>query len=156
MSTDQIRALCAELAQELAEEYGVQREFNAGDPLLGSGAIELLSRARTALAQPELEGPTDEELDKVIFQAVWDHMDDADDLSNDEMDRLKARAVLARWSHPAVEPVPVAERLPGPEDCDAKGRCWWWCHRHESWELDAVPVHYRHWLPHHALPIPTP
>ena len=139
MSTDQIRALCAELAQELAEEYGVQREFNAGDPLLGSGAIELLSRARTALAQPELEGPTDEELDKVIFQAVWDHMDDADDLSNDEMDRLKARAVLARWSRPAVEPVPVAERLPGPEDCDAKGRCWLWCHRHESCSLTPSP-----------------
>jgi len=54
MSTD-YRALCAELAQALAEEYGVRREFDAGDPLLGSGVIELLSRARTALAQPEPE-----------------------------------------------------------------------------------------------------
>ena len=26
-----------------------------------------------------------------------------------------ARAVLARWGRPAIEPVPVAERLPGPQ-----------------------------------------
>ena len=52
MTTDW-KALCAELAETLAEEYGVQREFDSGDPLLGSGAIELLSRVRTALDQPE-------------------------------------------------------------------------------------------------------
>jgi len=49
------KALCTELAKVLAEEYGVQREFADGDPLLGSGAIELLSRARAALFQPEPE-----------------------------------------------------------------------------------------------------
>jgi hypothetical protein len=61
MTTDW-KALCVELAKVLAEEYGVQREFANGDPLLGSGAIELLSRVRTAMAQPEPEGPTDEEI----------------------------------------------------------------------------------------------
>jgi len=38
-----------------------------------------------------------------------------------------AEAILShpgsRWSS-TIEPVPVAERLPGPEDCDAEGRCW--------------------------------
>ena len=58
MTTDW-KALCVELAKVLAEEYGVQREFDSGDPLLGSGAIELLSRVRTALDQFEPEGPSD-------------------------------------------------------------------------------------------------
>lgn len=49
---DTYRALCAELARVLAEEYGVEREFTSGEPLVGTGAIELLARVRTALAQP--------------------------------------------------------------------------------------------------------
>ncbi len=60
---DTYRALCAELALVLAEEYGVEREFTSGEPLVGTGAIELLARVRAALAQPEAEGPTDEEWD---------------------------------------------------------------------------------------------
>jgi hypothetical protein len=33
------------------------------------------------------------------------------------------RDLLARYTRPTTEPVPVSERLPGPEDCDAEGRC---------------------------------
>jgi len=69
-----------------------------------------------------------------------------------------ARAALARWSRPAIEPVPVSERLPGPEDCDAMRRCWWiefdqqWF---AAWTLDSVsPRRATHWLPHWALPVP--
>jgi hypothetical protein len=51
------RDLIQQLAETLAEEYGVQREFDDGEPLLGSGAIELLSRTRAFLSQPEPEGP---------------------------------------------------------------------------------------------------
>jgi hypothetical protein len=58
---------------------------------------------------------------------------------------IRARAVLTRWGRPAVEPVPVSERLPGPEDCDDKGRCWW---------LARLPFPFTHWLPHWALPVP--
>jgi hypothetical protein len=82
-----------------------------------------------------------------------------------------ARAVLARWGRPAIEPVPVAERLPGPEDCDAEGRYWigrMYDNDDRSipnWELsyfgdfsqqiiiDAYPEGV-YWLPHHALPVP--
>lgn len=83
----------------------------------------------------------------------------------------EARAVLARWGRPTPQPVPVAERLPGPEDCDEKGRCWWWHPSHpesgysEGWMLrprawgagcydfDDRLMH-THWLPAHALPLP--
>jgi hypothetical protein len=70
--------------------------------------------------------------------------------------------VLARWGRPAIEPVPVSERLPGPEDCDAEGRCWWFsppaCGPHTirpCWTFDSETLEGdTHWLPHWALPVP--
>jgi hypothetical protein len=74
--------------------------------------------------------------------------------------------VPARWGRPANQPVPVAEQLPGPEDCDAEGRCWVGCPEYSddddygpitynpSWELATFAQGDTHWLPHHALPIP--
>ena len=76
-----------------------------------------------------------------------------------------ARAILARWGTPAIEPVPVSERLPGPEDCDAKGRCWVGnavpkddleTKYNSSWELCKFHPPDEVWLPHHALPMPAP
>jgi hypothetical protein len=81
----------------------------------------------------------------------------------------KADAALAQPEPQG--PVPVSERLPGPEDCDTEGECWWWHPDHkedefsDGWMLlkpkwadghhdaDDSPVH-THWLPHHALPVP--
>ena len=71
--------------------------------------------------------------------------------------------VLTRLGRPAVEPVPVSERLPGPEDCDAEGRCWLLCrsasmNRTPTWRLvhrrSILDAPYTHWLPHWALPVP--
>jgi len=76
--------------------------------------------------------------------------------------------VLEGWGRPAIEPVPITERLPGPEDCDAEGRCWVYWTRGTRWVLDqwidedfeqflAEPLvegAISHWLPHHALPVP--
>ena len=43
---------------------------------------------------------------------------------NNEPHPLADRAAeLLSQRHPT--PVPVSERLPGPDDCDAEGRCWW-------------------------------
>jgi hypothetical protein len=113
--TNEWKALCTELAKELAEEYGVQREFDGGDPLLGSGAIELLSRARTALAQPEPEGPTDEEIMRLMPQQMHEDLaaaaralaEHAGTISTSATGIMRimlnrhavdlARAVLARW-----------------------------------------------------------
>jgi hypothetical protein len=61
------------------------------------------------------------------------------------------------------QPVPIGERLPRPEDCDAEDRCWWWNNTGNQWDL--IDVRYRtraefwvftHWLPCHGLPIPAP
>ena len=53
-------------------------------------------------------------------------------------------------------PVSISERLPGPEDCDAIGCCWWYSASH-GWELyhrEKGPGTSTHWLPAHALPLP--
>jgi hypothetical protein len=110
--TNEWKALCTELAKELAEEYGVQREFDSGDPLLGSGAIELLSRARTALAQPEPEGPTDEELLAIAAASINPYQDSGIAIGEYESETERAvhvygselitfaHAVLALWGRP--------------------------------------------------------
>ena len=114
MTTDW-KALCTELADVLAEEYGVQREFDSGDPLLGSGAIELLSRVRTALSQSEPEEPTDEELlmtyqhavsnqVKSIVQSIGDYHGTMDEHAAVTLAGL--HAVIARWPRAAIKPVP--------------------------------------------------
>jgi len=69
------------------------------------------------------------------------------------------RRALARWGRLAAEPVPVAERLPGSEDCNAEGECWWWDDDDDKWVLHDSKIYllcWTHWLPHHALPLPTP
>jgi hypothetical protein len=95
------------------------------------------------------------------------------------------RAALAKWGrHPespdsSTQPIPLSERLPGPEDCDEQGRCWLLTVEDEypQWRLHAiegaqpggamiwVPVdsspgvmvdcfYTSHWLPANALPTP--
>jgi len=116
-------------------------------------------------AKPEPQGPSGEKLLEAFDQAVAAFPpvhSEAESLSAVEYAReleiRKARAVLARWGRPAIEPVPVSERLPGPEDCNAEGRCWWWdddddamwrLSEHRPWLLWLT-----HWLPHWALPVP--
>jgi hypothetical protein len=112
------------------------------------------TRARALLAQHLAEGPTDEEL-----YELWER----EGYEGDFQDcRRFYRGAIARWGRPAIEPVPVSERLPDPEDCDAEGRCWmfdpcdrgWWCYR-EALPSDGDPEPFTHWLPHWALPVPT-
>jgi hypothetical protein len=75
---------------------------------------------------------------------------------------------LRTTRRPTPQPVAVGERLPGPEDCDAEGRCWgWWTDpMSEYWEYVGVsaPIEpygsyipragHTHWLPANALPTP--
>jgi hypothetical protein len=85
MTESNFRALCAELVDEL-QGYKVAHPMHCR---------ALLNRARAALAQPEPQGPTDEEL--------WDLYQD---LGRDFSPTEFARTVLARWGRPAIEPVP--------------------------------------------------
>jgi hypothetical protein len=61
---------------------------------------------------------------------------------------------------PAIEPVPVDERLPGAEDCDGENQCWQWDPKSDAWVLyTSVGLRLRadvapYWLPHRALPVP--
>lgn len=55
------------------------------------------------------------------------------------------------------KPVPVSERLPGPEDCDGEGKVWGiaelnaWMRVHHS-----MISRWKAWLPANALPLPAP
>lgn len=65
-----------------------------------------------------------------------------------------------------IKPVPVSERLPGPEDCDAEGRCWcgtpsfvnsYAVTQSAQWRLSAPDDRFGSelfWLPARALPLP--
>jgi len=162
------KALCAEMI------FIWTRSTNPDD--LFENMIPLVDRARAALeAQPEPQGPTDEELFKVYSRAVAADIDEQHRALQhinggaNAPDRNRAmvtglRAVLSRWGRPAIEPVPVSERLPGSEDCDAEGRCW--LHQPhpatpETPEWRLMPARYAstiygttHWLPRWALPVP--
>jgi hypothetical protein len=82
------RALCAELADSL--EGWLSSNSIGGISLDDGTDAELIYRARAALAQPEPQGPTDEELD-----AVWDEEAGYFALYA-EAERF-GRAVLERW-----------------------------------------------------------
>jgi hypothetical protein len=110
------RALCAELAYVVAEEYGCPCELENGGPFAEGSESDLLAR------------------------------------------------VIAALNTPPLAPIPVSERLPGPEDCDDLGRCWWFA------PCAAIPNGWRsagwgfyegicagedtHWAPHWAIPLP--
>lgn len=131
--------------------------------------------ARKALAEPEPEGPTTQEL-KTFACKWWNKFGFVKDKATcrwvlDEIDPDHfadfARAVLARWgNHPgspdsSTQPIPVSERLPGPENFNSKGECWWLHPGDEDcgafWTLfdGRYRVGYTHWLPANALPQPS-
>ena len=72
---------------------------------------------------------------------------------------LTRAADLLEQRHPT--PVPVSERLPGPEDCTAQGWCWVLYQGFATWTLepplgqDGKHTGYTHWLPANALPLPA-
>jgi hypothetical protein len=75
--------------------------------------------------------------------------------------RIKSAVSELRSIRSAIEPVSVSERLPGPEDCDAEGRCWWWNVTMDPdspnwWSLESIEYIETepYWLPHWALPVP--
>ena len=128
-------------------------------------AADHAHRARTAPSQPEPVAPTDEELEDLAAQMAIEHRGDQRSYAP-----FYARAVLTRWGTPTIQPVPVSERLPGPDDCNDDSEVWiqeggiqeqyfdesswvpsaWVMREYESSdERRKAP-----WLPHWALPVP--
>ena len=146
--TNPYRDMCSELLSKI--------DYTWGD--IPVDVRDLMDRARALLAQPVAEGPTDEEMDE--FALFWWGSDADERTVTDVIECCSmaafARAVLARYGRPTPQPVAVGERLPGPEDCDEKGRCWW--HRYtptKEWHLQRVYIgRYNYWLPANALPTP--
>jgi hypothetical protein len=153
------KALCAELADEL-QGYKVAHPMHCR---------ALLNRARAALeAQPEPQGPTawmyrgEPDFDGERWRESWKVTLD------EKLARYKSgnKEPVPLWGRPTIEPVPVSERQPGPEDCDEEGTCW--LHQPhpatpETPEWRLVPARYAstiygttHWLPYWALPVPAP
>ena len=141
--TDQFRAICAELADALAEwRLG-------GGPPEDTADADLIARARALLAQPVAEGLTDEDLEDLA---------EVMNVSGNPVPAM--RRALELWGRPTPQPVAVSERLPGPDDCDDQGRCWVFDDQLElpSWTLIRVqgeslaPDMY--WRPANALPTP--
>jgi len=107
------RALCAEL-HAAVQLYTGQNPAAAGIPAneLVARLMDAMANTAAALAQPEPQGPTDEELCK-FFRANDDlmrHCEAGTDWDEPLMMEYEfpavARAVLARWGRPAIEPVP--------------------------------------------------
>jgi hypothetical protein len=143
--------------RELFDQYAF---FPCGRQALTWEMFETAASALLAEAQPQPVEPTDEQLDKTLFRALCDYMEQESPfggpIDEKQLDRAKARAVLARWGRPAPEPVSVAERLPGDQLC-------WWFEADEdggygsNWTLLRIrgsATGYTHWLPHCALPVP--
>ena len=165
-----------------AEHTGHDREmleiFNRACRSEGGTADEIHLRglkAVRALAQPEPEGLTDEEIlalaesHEISYNADYGRVEYPFVEGHDMRDELLSysRALIALRAHPTIKPVPVAERLPGPEDCapwpDDPTISWcWYAREHEEggwrWRQDSLcnprAYGFTHWLPHHALPVP--
>ena len=148
MTTD-FRALCAELVDclEKADWPGQHKElFQFWADI-----------ARAALAEPEPEGPTLDDIWNLCER--YEFVLGSDGSNEEESVNVLweiARAVLARFGRPAPQPIPVSERLPGPGDCDAEGECYWFDPEGSgAWYQDTYQGNYTHWLPVHALPQPS-
>ena len=97
-------------------------------------------------------------------QRWWDLMAFSSTAQRDHLNDITRAADLLQRQYP--QPVPVSERLPGPEDCDVEGRCWFGRSESEDWSADwtlAIPEAVAEfcefsprtvWLPFHALPLP--
>jgi hypothetical protein len=121
MSTDW-KALCAELV-EAVENY----DFDSGNLKQDWSVLE---RVKAALAQPEPQGVSDEAIMQLACISLgYEYTPSLLSSPENGIGALEAltsellafaRAAIAadraRFGRPAIEPVPVSERLPGPTD----------------------------------------
>jgi hypothetical protein len=166
---DKIEELLSRAA--LAQPEPVATEGRWSEGVCGDGAAilrdgvmipieEVVQALNRTPAEPA--APTDEEL---LAMRSWSSHGPTFDSDLVEFGRRCYNLAQQHVSQPykLPEPVPVSERLPGPEDCDKRGRCWWFTptdgnpgpFRSADWSLYAGwRQQYTHWLPHWALLVP--
>ena len=164
--TNPYRAMCAELVAEIEKWQQADDEFSDAGTIRADANYDLAPRARALLAQPVPEGPkpvvdysrvpeiaTEAQIRSAAQYLVKKRNCDGDLISAIEY-------AIARWGRPTLQPVPVSERLPRPEDCTAQGWCWVFYRGFATWTLekplgqDGKHTGYTHWLPANALPTP--
>jgi hypothetical protein len=130
--------------------------------------------------QSEPQEPTHEELQHFLRNQDRARLEQESPFGAPDYDGSQARAArvadiraaLARWGRPAIEPVPVSERPPGPEDVNDDGEVWveepaYDYPLADTGDYDTEPGRWvlrslssldkrnnRRWLPYHALPLP--
>jgi hypothetical protein len=149
--SEEYRELCAKLLRHSEDTKAVLM----GKGLWNGGEDEgLLARARAVLGDTRpiavVEPPSDEELDD-----LWDKESEYFALYG-EAQRF-ALAVLARWGNTTPQPIPLSERMPGPEDCNhgmawvgrqLLGKYWEWSYEVcEDGEFLFAGEEFTHWLP---------
>ena len=156
--TNPYRAMCAELVRRWDSANGDHDLIDVADAM---------DRTRALLAQPEPEGPTDEELASFLAERYRTRMENKSPFGCPDFDGAEAkaaqiadaRAVLARYGRSTPQPVAVSER-PWERDgwCDAEGRCYgwdgdyWWMVSNSG--IPKLKYGFSHWLPANALPTP--
>lgn len=177
MPMTDFRSLCAELADEL-QDYIDCAPVGPCDE-----EQALVDRARAALAQPEPEVLARVEFGDTEFNCPSDVVlsQYCDDWffgnPRDEVDPVDLCRGAIKLFAQMPTPIPVEERLPGPEDCfpgdygQRSYKCWAQQYHTDSngeplqtvaetWDLVDYRLlarchrWYYAWLPHHALPVP--
>lgn len=115
---------------------------------------ELCSAFLARWGHPTPQPPADGEVAELVAWLRLNAEEYASDGCPNSADHFTRAAELLQRQHP--QPVPVAERPPGPKDCLDEGWAWFFSPR-VGWRQAVLPVSpaYTHWLPFHALPLPT-
>jgi hypothetical protein len=124
--TDTFRAMCAELAEELVNEYSYCTEWEEGLPLResnrdASGVVsELLTRARALLTQPMAEAPAEALAARPLLEQVAAMADCIGAHTVGQITAISDRAAAWLRENPPGQPVAIEPRgcpLPGACSC---------------------------------------
>ena len=177
MPTDEELLHVAAISIEPYESSGIatgeyEPETECAVEVYGSELIAYARAVLTRWGRPEPQPVAVAPYREVADLVVWLEDHSAECLELDQPEWSQSIAQAARFLHlylmATPQPVAISERLPGPEDCDAGGRCWlWerdcgysgckWALVDRTWSLsqsDEDLSVYTHWLPFHALPLP--
>jgi hypothetical protein len=135
-------------------EHGCDSLENTLDSIKGrllAAVRDWLPTAVISTSQPPADGEVAELVESVRKDRQWL------DLRRDVKDRILRIADLLQRQH--LQPVAVSERLPGAEDCDEQGRCWWGFEETDDYEpcwtlrkMHGIPFSSTRFIPANALP----